>query len=477
MPRKKGSAVKVDGQTVASLKHFGGNDYQTQCEGLPYGRFTAGSHEEAAEIHHAYVVRQHALKKHGDLRVRALARDYWHGEARSGTRTTYWCILGGDAPRADSFFGRFNDREITSLTLDELTPFVRCATNANGSLFSKGRRMKLRGAISKIYQEAHKRIADGGQIDPGILLPNLARHEAVKAASSNGPLHKSGAIARPRAAAAAAAVAYNVEELEAARRGVTKAASLDELRSTLLAAYERGADLYAMMLVQYCFSMRMGEVCALEKSHVDLARGTIQICGTAVYDRRSCGMRVNAVKEHRTASEEAAKPLLKIIPSRLVPVLENALNGSLAAEQRKGRWKRRQDRWLASPFLFPGTKATAPRYPSGYTTAVSKALVDAKIGRLRGTHWLRHTRATHGAAISDFKHEDPEFLKTLGRWSSISMLEVYIHETPEMMMREARQSDELLAMLLGGQMEQKTIAKRDGVVPFPVLAPNGQVAI
>lgn len=449
MPRLKGTRV-IPGLLFIREK-AGVRYYQTQVDRLPFsGVFAADGDEAAIVVHEEYVRVQKALKGHGDLSVAALCESYCESETRHGTLDSYFDILGGPGPKAASFLAAFGARDITTITLGELIPFIRNAKNLDGRPYSEGRRKKLRGAINKLYQEARKQLTEAHKKDPSLEDPNtfirnLAQDEAVKDAALKGPLNVRGKASDKSKAASGPARRMTKGQVRAKRLGDEKAGSFLELRTVFVGAHARLWELYAMLVIQYVMSMRVGEVCALTKEDVDLDEMTLQICGqaTAVKGR---GVIVQALKEHRTASDEEPKAVLKLIPSRLKPIFAAALDGSEVSGYRRSTW-------MASEYLFPGTKVSNPRDPAGVignTTGLLKAVgVYDKARELAGTHWLKHSRITHGSVVNEFAHEDPEFIKQLGRHSSIDMAGEYIHDTPAMMIREARQSDELLAIVLG----------------------------
>lgn len=450
MPRIQSTPVIINGKRIPGLRDLGAGLYQTQLDRLPFsGAFSANTPEEARRTHDAYVARTRALRERGDLRVITLLHAFVEGPGRDSTKRKYWSALGAGpnpnshrrlVPQPAGFVAKFGERQLHTLTADEVADFIRNATSfRSGGPATAEHRKTVQSGISKLYEQANLGKRDAGpDFIKTITADDVVTH-AVKHGKVVQGLKRRGKMRRKSA-----------EELKAHKAGADEKCLTDEETVRFFEKVRdlHGPEFFLLLLVQYVFARRVGEVAALEKEDVSFDLMTVQFCGTVVQPFLGGHQVENPLKEDRATDDEGGKIVVKLIPPLLVQLLRDQLEG----KHLQGRARREL---VSSPYLFPGRvepgEESRPLNRCGIVDKTTRTWPLVGITRLTGTHVLRHTRVTQGkklvSGVNRLPFETDAFVAEIASHASHAV-EEYIHEGAAILMEDCRHAQLLLRAIL-----------------------------
>lgn len=458
MTRRKTTLVIIPGRKTPGLRLIKRGLYCVQLEGVKYSdAFTAEDDGAAADWADDYVARGRAYNAHGDLTTEALLVAWFWRYGNANTAHRYWTAMqaGGPpparkgSPAPGGFIGTFGARELQTITAVELAEYFEGATFTDGRPMDYRGRRQLQAAIGQLFEQANTQLPNAAKLSKRTLMQDPAVQEAIL-----GTAAQVEEESKP-------AVALTLEELEALAGGVEDGVlTIGEIRRLLKALETAPLHHRLIVLVMVTFGLRINEVLMLHRTDVALKLAILQVRG-AIGRGKGAPRQETGGKGRRRRARKEKKAAVKFIPTRLRPVLQTALN-ELQLE--------------GNPYLFPGTKEGLPMAYTTVRDIVNGRLAEIGIDRVKATHWLRHQRITEGAAVGDFKEQDPELLKQIGAHESTAVAKLYVHQKVDKMIHEAGQANALLAQLLGPELVpdpgQENIAKWDNVVPIAVLAHN-----
>lgn len=227
-----------------------------------------------------------------------------------------------------------------------------------------------------------------------------------------------------------------VEDIEN-RTDLPKYLEKEELARLLQAAKNKGLDFdHAMFVVLAYTGIRVGELCALKWSDVDLDNMTISI--TKTYDNNS-----NNTKEYKLVPPKTKAGIRVIEFDNVVKkVLEEH------STQLKIKKMEHRKRFHDENFVFPNVGKLYPGYPMVQKTVEGRMKRLLKLADMNvdyTPHCLRHT---HTTLLAEAGASLPETMDRLGHKDDKTTRIVYLHVTKSMKRGAAQKFSNLMSKVV-----------------------------
>jgi integrase len=291
--------------------------------------------------------------------------------------------------------------------------------------FEHKKRPPMRDITLEHYQRALQALKDKGYapntLDGYHTTGGMIFREAVKR----------GLIRRdPTAHAYVPRDQMTVAELE--QEGIPKYLERDELQKFLDIAKNQGLKMdYAIFMTLAYTGMRVGELCALKWSDIDVEDRTIHITKT-LYNPS------NKTKEYTLLTPKTKRSRTIDVSDTLFSVLQQH-----RAQQRKAKMQFRQD-WHEADFVFARHNIEYAGYPQFTKTIHNRMRRLLKLAGLRESltpHSLRHT-CTSLSAEAGIPLEDIQ--AQLGHKNDSTTRNIYLHMTKSRKKKTAQQFEQFM---------------------------------